>query len=193
MTLGTGPQALETLLLTNWEPTRSGREDVPDVIRDGSGNPSNDPADADGPGKVLVTHDRDTVANNNAVFDLVHCYHPQAAGMTITDTGYKEKNVVETVQIDIDTTDRTDPGTGERLSARERMVGDRDSPGFPTDEDAPYPGLFGECVYILETVRRGMDEWDVARTDVVNTALYNSEATMSLSVDLEHIAANTVQ
>lgn len=193
MTFGTGPQALESLLLTNWEPTRAGREDVPDVIRDGGGNPSNNPQDTAEPGRVLITHDRDVVANNNAVYDLIHCYHPQAGGMSITDTGYKEKNVIETVQIDIDATDRTDPSTGERVYARERMVGDRDSAGFPTDESAPYPGLFGETMYILETVRRGMDEWDVARTDVVNTFLQNSEATMSLSVDLEHIAANTVQ
>lgn len=193
MTFGTAPQALVTLLLDNWDPDRTGRPDVPDVIRDSNSNPSNDPADADAPGHVLIVRDREIVANNQGIHDLIHCYHPQAGGLTFTDNGYKEQNVVETVQIDIEVTDRTDPATGERTYARDRLVGDRGDPAFPTDETAPYPGIAGEVKYILETVRRGLEEWDVVGADMVNMYLGNSDASISYSVDLEHIAANTVQ
>lgn len=191
MTTGTGPQALTTHLQTNWTPSRTGREDIPDIIRDPDGNPSSDPDDASEPGRVIITEDREKIANQHSVFDLVHCYHPQA-GLSITDRGYNEQNEVETVQIDIEVEDRTDPTTGERLSARDRLVGDRNSSNFPSDESAPYPGVSGEVQYILETARRGLGEWDVASADVVNIYLGNSNASISWSVDLEHIAKNTV-
>lgn len=179
MTYGTGPQALVDHLQTNWQASRSGRNDIPSAVTS--------PESEFG---VLITHDRQRVANQHGVHDLVHCYHPQA-GFTITDNGYNEKNVVETVQIDIEVSDRTDPESGERLLARNRMVGDRDSTGFPSSEEPPYPGVFGEVMLLLEGVRRDFEEWDVARSDVVNMHLGNSNASISYSVDLEHIAANT--
>lgn len=181
MTTGTGPQAIASHLQANWQATRSGRPDVPDAV--------DDPHAEFG---VVITEDRQRAKEQYSVHDIIHCYHPQA-GLTFTDQGYKEKNVVEEVQIDIDVTDRTDPDTGERLSARNRLVGDRSEPGFPSDESGPYPGVSGEVQYLLETVRRGLDEWDVARMGVVNVHLGNSEASISWSVELEHIAANTVQ
>ena len=181
MTFGSGPQALDDHLTTNWQPTRTGRPDIPDVVTS--------PQSEFG---VLIAHDREMVANNQGVHDLIHCYHPQSGGMTITDQGYNEKHVVETVQIDIEVADRTDPTTGERLYARDRLVGDRDATDYPSDESAPYPGVFGEVMYLLERVRKGLDEWDVARTDVVNMHLGNSDASISYSVDLEHLAAGTV-
>lgn len=198
MTTGTGPQALAKYLRQNWQPTRVGRNDVPDVIRDSNSDPirvtgPRDIDEASGPGEVLIVNDRDVIANRQAVFDLVHCYHPQAAAPDITDRGYKEVNEVETVQIDIEVTDRSDPDTGERLFARERLVGDREAAGFPGDESPPYPGIMGEVKQILETGRRGLEEWDVARMDVVNLFLGNSNASISWSVGLEHIARNTVQ
>lgn len=198
MTTGTGPQALVSSLLTNWQPTRTDddgnreRPDVPDVIRD-SGTPSNDPNDADGPGKVLIVNDRDVVANQHATYDLIHCYHPQAGPVSIEDNGYDEVRETETVQIDIEVTNRPDPDTGERLNAKDLLVGDRDDPEFPADESPPYPGIKGEVKYILETGRRGLEEWDVASYDTVNVFLGNSNANWSYSVELEHIARNTVQ
>lgn len=189
MTFGTGPQALVTHLQDNWQTSRTGRNDVPDVVRDGNGDPSSDPADGRG---VLILHDREEVELNHAVHDEIHVYHPQAEGLDFEDRGFDEKNVLESVQIDIEITDRTDESTGERLFARERMVGDRDAAGFPTDQSAPYPGLLGEVVYLLETIRRDFEEWDVTRMQPVNVILENSNATVSLDVELEHISANTV-
>lgn len=182
MTYGTGPQALVDHISTAWEPTRTGREDVPAITTDYRSQA----------GTVFVTNDRDVIANNQQIHDLIHCYHPQADALAFSDRGYDEKNTVETVQVDIECTDRTDPTTGERLNARRRLVGDRDDANFPSDEDAPYPGLLGETVYVLEEVRRRFEEWDVARMDVINLYLGNSNASASLNVELEHIAQDTV-
>lgn len=182
MTFGTGPQALVDLIETNWQATRAGREDVPAIV-----------SDPDTEFGVLVTRDRQEVRNQYAVHDLIHCYHPEASGLTFTDKGYDEEGTTEQVQIDVECTDRTDPDTGERLNADARLVGDRDSGNFPADETPPYPGLLGETKYVLEEKRRGMNEWDVVRVDVVNLFLGSSNANVSFSVDLEHVAKNTVQ
>lgn len=182
MTYGTGPQALVDHFSTNWQATRTGRPDLPEITTDYRSTA----------GTVFVTNDRSVIADNQQIHDLLHCYHPQADALAFTDRGYDEKNVVETVQIDIEATDRTDPDTGERLSAKDRLVGDRDDANFPTDESPPYPGLLGEVVYLLETIRRDFEEWDVARMDVLNLFLGNSDASAAVSVDLEHIAQDTV-
>lgn len=186
MTFGTGPQALVDTLDSNWKPSRTGRPDVPKATttyRDTSL----------GPGTVFITEDRDVVANHQGVHDLVHCYHPQSTGIPFEDKGNNEQGATETVQIDIDLADRTDPSTGERLSAKERMVGDRDDAAFSTDiAGGPYPGIMGEVLYILESVtRKGFAEYDVARKNVVNLQLFNSNATASVNVDLEWISINT--
>lgn len=190
MTYGTGPQAVSDYLLDNWQAARSGRNDIPDVIRDSGGNRSRDPDD--GPG-VLMYHDRQEVNYNAAVHDLIHCYHPEASGLDIEDRGYDEHNVRENIQIDIDITDRRDPSDGTRLNARDRMVGDRGAAGFPSDESPPYPGIAGEVVYLLEDTRRNFQEWDVARIQPLTVLLKNSDASVSLDVILEHVAKNTVQ
>lgn len=192
MTLGTGPQALVEHIATSWQQTRSGRGDVTDVVRDGSGNALTGEDAQNTDTGILVTRDRQVVERNTGVHDLIHCYHPEGSGLTVTDNGYKEKNVVENVQIDIETTDRTDQSTGTRLFAVDRMVGDRSDGGFPTDETPPYPGILGECIYTLELKWRGLAEWDVTSYDPVNVYLGNSNANVSLDVELEHVAANTV-
>lgn len=183
MTFGTGPQALVSTLADNWQATRSGRPDVPEATTD----------QRSAAGTVLITNDRDVVANTQSVHDLVHCYHPQQTGIPFEDKGYNEQGATETVQIDIDLTDRTDPDTGERVSAKENMVGDRDHADFSTDiAGGPYPGIMGEVLYILESVtRKGFAEYDVARKEVVNLQLFNSNAVASVSVDLEWISINT--
>jgi len=180
MTYGTGPQAVADHIQNNWQATRTGRPDVPAIV-------TNEQTDFG----VRVETNREDIANNRAVHDLIHCYHPQASGLSIQDRGYDEKNTVEEVQIDVECADRTDPDTGERLYARDCLVGDRDDAGFQYNDGGPYPGVFGEVVYVLEAVRRDFEEWDVARMDVINTYFGNSNANMSLSVELEHIAANT--
>lgn len=192
MTFGTGPQAVVDILQTNWQVTRSGRPDVPDLVRDGSNNPSSDPADADEPGRILILRNREEVSLNHAVFDVIHCYQPEGDPGVWTDNGYKEENVVQGIQVDIDLTDRTDPDTGERITARERMIGNRDTPSF-AGEDPPYPGILGEVKYILETVRRGYEEYDKVSVTPISATLKNSDATVRLDVELEIIAKNTVQ
>jgi hypothetical protein len=77
------------------------------------------------------------------------------------------------------------------LSARERMVGDRDD--LSTGTGSAYSGILGEVKYILETVRRDLAEWDTVSYDMVNLYLGNSNANASFSVELEQIARNTVQ
>lgn len=183
MTFGTGPQALVKELDANWQATRAGRPDVPAATTNYRSTQ----------GTVFITHDRDEVANHHGVHDLVHCYHPQATGISMQDKGFNEQGAVETVQIDIEATDRTDPSTGERSTAKTRMVGDRDDADFSTDlAGGPYPGLLGEVLFVLEAnTRKGFREYDVARKEVINLVLENSNATASVSVDLEWISINT--
>ena len=189
MALGTAPQRLVDLLRNEWQPTRTGRGDIPDVVRDSGGNPSSDPTDGTG---VLVLRDRENVRFDTARHDLIHVYHPEGNTPEINDRGYDEQRIVETVQIDISITDRTDHTTdpATRLVARDRMVGDRDDLASTTDP--PYPGISGEVQYILETVRRGLDEWDRVNYSPIDYNLGNSNADVAWNVDLIQLAANTV-
>lgn len=201
---GTGPDAIANLLQSNWQQSRTGRYDIPPLVTD--------PETQFG---ILVRRNREDVHNVHSVHDLIHCYHPEGAVLDVQDRGFKEQNTVETVQVDIDLTDRTDPDTGERTLARERMVGTRGvtgdgmtlgasgggtlgasgggTLGNTTGSDAPYAGVFGEVKYILETVRRGLDEWDKVSHTVIGGTLKNSDATMRVNVELEQLAENTVQ
>ena len=181
---GTGPQALVDLLAAEWQPSRPFRADVPDV----SGDPDVvGPAIDDWkttPNTVIVTEDRQTVDRNNQVHDLIHAYHPEGTPPTRDDRGFNEVGTTETVQIDIECADRT--VDGQRTSARYRMVGDRRD-----GENEAYSGLWGEVDYILEGERRGLEEWDVTRQDPVAIILDNSNARVSINVELERIARNT--
>lgn len=188
MALGTGPQRLAEFLEDNWQATRAGRGDVPPAIQHQTGG--EDPALNDG---VLVVRDRERVSVDNGKHDLIHVYHPEAAPPTEEDNGYKEKRVVETVQVDIELTDRTDQSQDppERLSAEKRMVGRRGD--LAATDEPPYPGIWGEVRYLLETARRGLDEWDTVRQSPVNVFLGHANANVSINVELEQIATNTVQ
>jgi hypothetical protein len=187
MSLGTGPQALLTLFEDNWQATRAGRGDIPPMY--------DTQQDFELQKNVVVPlRDREESGINLDIHDILHCYHPEGNPPTSTDNGYKEERLVETVQVDVVLTDRTDhslPAGEQRLSARERMVGDRDDLG--TGEGSEYSGILGEVRYILETVRRDLAEWDTVGTDMVNLYLGNSNANASFVVELEHIARNTVQ
>jgi hypothetical protein len=187
MAQGTGPQRLVEYLESNWQATRAGRGDVPDTIKFQTG--TEDPALNRG---VLVVRDRERVAVDNGKHDLIHVYHPEAAPPVHEDNGYKEVRVVETVQVDIELTDRPDPDDAAgRLSAEERMVGRRADVTDP--DEPPYPGIWGEVRYLLETIRRGLDEWDRVAQDPVNVYLGHANANVSINVELEQIATNTVQ
>lgn len=181
MTFGTGAQAMAGYLTTNWQASRTGRTDLPAAV-----------TDPDTEFGVHIVNDREIVAENRTVHDLIHVYHPEASGLDYQDRGYNEVQTRENLQIDIECTNRNDPDTGERLSARTRMVGDRDAAGFPTDETPPYPGLLGETVYLLESIRRDFEEWDVTRIQPLTIYLRNSNANASIDVELEHVAKNTV-
>lgn len=186
MALGTSPQRIITLLEDNWQASRTGRDDIPPIIKRETQNENPDLNVG-----VLALRDREQSSWDHAKHDIIHIYHPEGNPPSSTDRGYKEEQLVETVQIDIDITDRTDQDTGTRLSAKERMVGERgDLSGFYMP---PYPGLLGETKYILETVRRGLDEWDTVSHDFANVYLGNSNATVSIIVELEQIARNTAQ
>jgi hypothetical protein len=182
---GTGPQALVDLFAENWQTERSFRNRVPEIV----GDPETvDPQISDYKTNkgVIVTEDRQVVDRNQAAHDLIHCYHPEGIGWEQEDTGFKEVRTTETVQIDIECADRTI--NGERSSARIRMVGDRRN-----DSNDKYAGIKGEVQYILENERRGFAEWDVVSIDPVAVILKNSNARVSLNVELERIARNTPQ
>jgi len=189
MALLTGPDRLIDLLQTEWTPQRAGRGDIPDVVRDSGGNPSSDPTDGDG---VLILKNREEVNVQQSRHDLIHCYHPEGNSPEVTDRGYDEQRIVETVQIDIDIADRTQHGVSppNRSGARARMVGDRAD--LASTSDPPYGGLSGEVQFILEGVRRGLDEWERVDYTPVGATLKNSNATVRWSVDLVQLAANTV-
>lgn len=189
MSLGTAPQAALELLEDEWTVTRAGRADVPPIIKHVTG--SDDPSVESG---VYATRDRKDPHLDLGRHDQIHVYHPEANPPQFTDNGYKEERQIETVQMDIILTDRTDhdrPAGEQRLSARDRMVGLRDDLG--TGVGSEYSGILGEVKYILEVVRRGLEEWDTVSTDMVNLFLGNSNANASLVVEMEHIARNTVQ
>lgn len=185
MTYGTGSQALANHIEDTYQQTRSGRPDVTGLASNKTGGEQQNTG-------VIVRYDRGKVDHQRAVHDLIHVYHPDGGGLDYQDTGYSEVNTVENLQIDIDLTNRSNLDTGERLNARDRLVGDRDDSGFPSDEDPPYPGILGEVVYVLETARRGLEEWDVARIEPLTIYLGHADASVSLDVGLEHIANNTV-
>jgi len=183
MSFGTGPEALVNLLRDNWQATRTGRADVPDIIGE-----SDDPTLNSG---VLPLRNREDVKYDTGKHDLIHCYGPEGGPFDIVDTGFKEQDVTETVQIDLEMTDRTDRATGERLSARQRMIGDRGSVatlGYP-----PYPGILGEVILILEQNRRGFAEYTKVSYEPIRVMLGNSNADVSLNVELEQIAHETAQ
>ena len=182
MTYGTGPQALVEYLADNWQATRDGRPDIPGATTEYKSET----------GTVFITHDRSEVADVHSVHDLVHVYHPQTTGVTAQDKGSQEQGTVETVQIDVETTDRTDPETHERLDATTLLRGDRSDPDFPTDRSPPYPGIAGEVKYLLEDIRRGHAEWDKVSHDIMSLTLENSNARAVFTVDMEIIAENTV-
>lgn len=189
MSLGTGTQRILELLEDEWTETRPGRADVPPIIKHVTG--SEDPTLNSG---VFALRDRENSKIDQAKHDIIHCYHPEGNPPQIEDNGFKETREIETVQVDILLTDRNDfsqPAGDQRLGARERMVGDRDDQ--TTGDGAEYGGILGEVKYILETVRRGLAEWDRVNYDLVNLYLGNSNANASVSVELEQPARNTVQ
>jgi len=189
MSLGTGSQRLIQLLEDEWTVTRAGRADVPAIIKHVTED--EDPRTNSG---VFALRDREDSRIDQAKHDVIHAYHPEANPPQATDNGYKEEQLIETVQLDILLTDRTDhsrPPGEQRLSARDRMTGLRADLGSGVGSE--YAGILGETKYILETVRRGLAEWDRVNYDLVNLYLGNSNANVSLSVELEQPARNTVQ
>jgi len=187
-----GPDALRAELWDAWQATRAGRDDVPDLVRDDQGDPSaveRDATPADDE-QILILTDREDVAVNRQRVDMLHIYHPEAGGVTRADRGFKEEQVTETIQIDIDLTDRTTPD-GERLSANTRLTGDRDIASLTVEP--PYPGILGETMYVLETLRRGFGPYDTVDYDPLDIFQGNSNASASVNVELEIIARNTVQ
>ena len=186
MAYGTGGEALVSVLRDNWQQSRTGRDDVPPIIGE-----SDDPRTTTG---VYPLRDRSDKRVDLAKHDVLHCYVPEGNPGSTTDTGFDEQRQVETVQIDIQLTDRTDhskPQGDQRLPAKERAVGDRGS--VATLGEPPYPGVVGEVQYILEKVRRGFDQYDTVSYDPLRVLLNNSNADVSFTVELEQIATNTVR
>jgi len=180
MPIAQGPLALVEEIEDNWQQTRAGRDDVPPL--------QTNPEQGTG---VIVFANRESVNVNNAAHDEIHCYHPEGAGAERQDQGSKEENVTETVQIDISLTNRT-AGDGTRSNAKERMTGYHDEDVITSlSQDAPYPGILGEVVYILEGVRRGFSIYTTVDYSVLETDLRKSSADVSLNVELEQLARNT--
>lgn len=181
MTFGTGSQALVNYLASNWQASRTGRGDIP----------TSTTVHRSTPGTVFITQDRDEVAVEKSVHDLVHCYHPEADGIDVRDAGSQEQGTTEAVRIDVEVSDRTHPDTGERVYANAALVGDRDDANFPSNREPPYPGIAGEVKYLLEDVRKGFEEWDRVSHDVRLVHMGNSNARAHFHVELEIIAENT--
>jgi len=182
---GTGSQALVELFASEWQVSRPERADVPKIVGD-PGLIDATIADYEQNKGVLLTRDRQNTYQNQAAHDLIHCYPPEGVPPDKTDKGFNEVGTVETVQVDIECGDRTIDG--QRSSAALRLVGDR------TDSDEKkYTGIAGEVERILETVRKEYQEWEVVDTEPVALVLGNSNARMSLNVELEVIGRNTVQ
>jgi hypothetical protein len=184
--LGTGPQKLLTLFETNWQASRTGRGDIPDIIQHTT--TTQDPDTTTG---VLAVRDRTQIFVDTAKHDLVHCYIPEANPPQVTDNGYAEERRIETVQVDIEIATRPDPDDKSTRLSVDRMMGDRDD--IADTGGGPDGGLAGEVKYILETKRRGLDEWDVVSVDLINWFIGNSNANVSYLVELEEIARDTVQ
>lgn len=186
---GLGPQALKELIEdgynghSGWQASRTGRPDVPPIAANLSGG-------EDANRGVVVKANREDVSVEQSVHDLIHIYHPSADPGSRQDQGFQEERIVESVQIDIDITDRT-AADGTRLSARERMVGYEGNILSLLDDGPPYPGLLGETVYVLEGVRKGLSVWDTVSWEPLDWTLKNSNATVRLQVELEQIARNT--
>jgi hypothetical protein len=182
MTTGTGPQALADYIESNWQETRAGRTDVPPITPDHKSQR----------GSVFIQHDRDDVAwNTNVHAGQIHCYHPDAANVEISDEGYASAQEIETVQVDIAVTDGT-AADGTRRDAKAVLTGDRSDAGFPSGAGPPYPGVNGEFKYVMETARRNFEEWDVSRFSQLTMYKGGARASASWNVELEHIARNTV-
>jgi hypothetical protein len=187
MSLGTGPERLVQLFEDTWQATRTGRGDVPPMY-----DPNTDmnlQTDV-----VVPLRNREESGVDRGIHDILHFYHPEGNPPDVTDNGYREVREVETVQLDIELTDRTvhSNAQGEqRLSARERMTGSRAD--VADTSEPPYPGVQGEAMYVLETVRRGLDEWDRVNMSPVNQYLGNSNANVSYNIELIQLARNTVQ
>jgi len=186
MALGTGPQKIISLFETNWNAIRTGRGDIPDIIKYHTGS-----EDPDTNAGVLAVRDREQIFVDTGKHDLLHCYIPEANPPQITDTGYAEEQRIESVQVDIEIATRPDPNDSSKRLSVDRMMGDRDD--ISDTGSAPDGGLAGEVKYILETKRRGLDEWDVVSVDLINWFIGNSNANVSYLVELEEIARNTVQ
>jgi len=185
MPLGHGPDELVRLIEEEYQATRSGRGDLPPIIRQQTQD--EDPRLNSG---VLVVRDRNKKGIDRGRHDVVHAYQPDGDPPVSTDRGFKEERLVESVQIDIDLNDRNTPGE-VRSNANERMIGDLDD--VAVFGDPPYPGLAGEVKQILESVRRGFSIWDTVSHDFAAYTLGNSNARVSFTVELERIARNTVQ
>ena len=186
MALGTGPQRLLSLFESNWSASRTGRGDIPDIIKHNTG--SEEPDLNTG---VLAVRDREQVFVDTGKHDLIHCYIPEANPPVVEDNGYAEERRVESVQVDIEIATRPDPDDSSKRLPVDRMMGDRSN--ITDTGSAPDAGLAGETKYILETKRRGLDEWDVVSVDLINWFIGNSNANVSYLVELEEIARNTVQ
>jgi len=184
--LGTGPQKLQILFENNWQASRTGRGDIPDIINYNTG--TDDPDLNTG---VLAVRNREEVFVDTGKHDLLHCYIPEANPPQVTDNGYAEEQRIESVQVDIEIVTRPDPNDSSKRLSVDRMMGDRDN--LADTGSAPDGGLAGEVKYILETKRRGLDEWDVVSVDPINWFIGNSNANVSYLVELEEIARNTVQ
>jgi hypothetical protein len=184
--LGTAPQRLLTLFENNWQASRTGRGDIPDIIKHNTG--TDDPDINTG---VLAVRDREQVFVDKGKHDLLHCYIPEANPPQVQDRGYAEEKRIESVQVDIEIATRPDPDDSSKRLSVDRMMGDRDK--IDDTGSAPEGGLVGEVKYILETKRRGLDEWDVVSVDLINWFIGNSNANVSYAVEFEEIARNTVQ
>jgi hypothetical protein len=186
---GLGPQALKELFEdgyngnSGWQATRSGRPDVPPIAANLSGGEEANRG-------VTIRTNREDVSVEQSVYDLIHIYQPSADPGSRTDKGFKEEELVESVQIDIDIADRP-LADGTRSLARERMVGYTGDILDVLNDDPPYPGLLGETVYVLEGVRKGLAIWDTVSWGLLDYTIKNSNATVRLSVELEQIARNT--
>lgn len=141
----TAIQYVEHILDANWESNISGRErevPQPDIIRESAQSL-----------RRMNLDERDQVMLRDGGVTTIE---PQSFG-------WSEERLVSHVTIDARTT-----GEGGDVSGRERLWGWRGIGSLADNEAERYGGLMGEVKRILDTIRKGDEEFDLVLTTEQN-------------------------
>lgn len=171
-------KAVQTRIHDEWTTNFAGRDTaVPDLVRDGSNNPSTDPSDGKG---VLILVNDENLRERTSTHDIIQC---QLVDKNIRMRGKDSEEVVDVVQIDIRISARDTTGDNVRDGVRARMLGERDA----NNAGDTLGGLAGEVRRILNNMTKGWEEYDEVDYDAEIQYIRNSDARMSFTAELRII------